>query len=178
MPAAPQGDLATWATDMEALIQEAGTAVLRSQPIPDYLPEAMRVHLAAMPKAQPDADALLHEFEEIVHGQGQMCDEMTCPHTDCLAARLRDYLAGPPQAQPDAELLKALREIGRLFSDGESHKPITAITMAQIARAAIAQAKQGAAPPAPDKLCVFCKKPMGDEPTPPNAAFGLHRRCK
>ena len=41
-----------------------------------------------------------------------------------------------------------------------------------------AQAETGAAPPASDKLCVFCKKPMGDEPAPPDAVFGLHRRCK
>lgn len=137
--AVPAGDLAQWRGRMEELI------------------EAMRVHLDGCPQApQPDADALLHEFEEIVHGQGRMCDEMTCPHTDCLAARLRDYLVELPQ--PNAELLEHLKKIvaradgkdTRVFADlrkrtaQELSDSLGDTWLCQL-RHLIAQAEQGAA---------------------------------
>ena len=86
------------------------------------------------------------------------------------------------------EMLAALKRIGiekcscHQFDDGDECSHEIALSTLGLTRqellADIAQAETGAAPPAPDKLCVFCKKPMGDESAPPNAAFGLHRRCK
>ena len=88
-------------------------------------------------------------------------------------ARIRELFRAMPQPQPDAELLRALKDL----LDTSPYQPASHRATVR-AREVVAQHETGAAPPALDKLCVFCKKPMGDESAPPNAAFGLHRGCK